>query len=910
MIGIRVWIVAVSKKPKENFIKMKKHSKLMVVLVIMIAALSAFVFAACGSGGDDPAPTPPGRQPPPPPIDPNMPTDAASQGVYLLCRDQDFVPIVTVYFEAQVRVAQRDGADDQEIIENMRYPLGAILGDGHPILDQSFANADAFLDAVYNALREIGDLLGHAEDMLGAEGIDTSPFTAALIVRGNTISATMGAPANEYAVSGVPGMPFERHTNHYIVDVDRAGLMEWLHGETAQDDEADVSFWVIDGELTLFFRWIDENLSARILFNHAPEFTAVDGIAAPQGLALQDGGARLTLEDFEENLWYRLYIAGPGQDFVLATVLDGYIWSVDDNYSGFSVEAILDQARRLQGITFRAGAYRLRVRAENNDIDRDNETYYAFSGWSNVVTLNITSFSFQQESAPSNFNMQETSVHWNASNRTRVYIRRAGTNNFAVVPQAWNNGVSFADLDLRQGANMLRVITRGDRLFFDNGAVIITLDSAPAEYAINVSSIQNMPQPAPSNLRVVDESSLRWDSDHNTPHIVEIRRAGTNNFVTVSTWSWESLSLQQLDLRQGVNTVRVTGRGGQVFFDEGVLYRMTDSASVSLDITVNSIAQQQLAPPANFRVELDGVWWDVPDMAGARVYVQRAGSSQWAQTWTSWGNVGISFNTLNMPAGTNRIRVIAQGGGMSFAGGVLTRWTDSAPAEFAVTVVQGGTVQLEAPEWFSVESWWGHNDVFSWDGHWMGSVAGFRVYVHDGTDYQFVRETVRGDNWIFTSDLNLQEGNNRVAVVAMGGGTAFSSTGGNTVTRHPTTDSERGYATIRVEGWEVNVIMQTPTPELWAWWGGVEWDFWEDGEIHIYVSGPIGTEFVWVNTVQWESHVSFEELLSWYSSQDLGVYEVKVRVQQWPWQQGVIFEMSEFSNTVSFEVTDSGIFEV
>jgi hypothetical protein len=169
--------------------------------------------------------------------------------------------------------------------------------------------------------------------------------------------------------------------------------------------------------------------------------------------------------------------------------------------------------------------------------------------------------------------------------------------------------------------------------------------------------------------------------------MVEIRRAGSQNFVSV-IGGVRSADWAELDLKRGTNTVRVTYLGGP-FLHEGQIKRIANSPSATYNVVVTQIKTHVATTPHNFRLYYgDWLQWDVDGMfwVERRLDIRRAGHSNFE--FVDYSSGGILVSTLNLNIGNNILRVTNQPSiveSADFEKGILTITN---PSSATITLVK------------------------------------------------------------------------------------------------------------------------------------------------------------------------------------------------------------------------------
>ncbi|MCL2847744.1 MAG: hypothetical protein FWE13_03225 [Firmicutes bacterium] len=199
----------------------------------------------------------------------------------------------------------------------------------------------------------------------------------------------------------------------------------------------------------------------------------------------------------------------------------------------------------------------------------------------------------------------------------------------------------------------------------------------------------------PSNF-VINESfgTISWQRDENCDFTtVSIRRAGESDFVFINDMATDYVSIADLDLTIGENTLRVISKK----YPGTERNANIQSAPGDFTINITTTTTQSLAHPASF-VNIDGAitWSQNPLANGFRVYFRQAGSEQTTLIEESGPNY-ILREQLNLLNGINVLSVRALGGVQTIIGTTLRIQTDSPLASHNIEEGVLPTQQLARP---------------------------------------------------------------------------------------------------------------------------------------------------------------------------------------------------------------------
>jgi hypothetical protein len=363
-----------------------------------------------------------------------------------------------------------------------------------------------------------------------------------------------------------------------------------------------------------------------------------------------------------------------------------------------------------------------------------------------------------------------------------IEVQRAGSQNFAVVNQTvsmstWN--ATWSDLDLRQGANTVRVTMLGGP-YLKNNQIHISTNSAPATHTVTVNQARTQTIDAPTNLLTDGgwsngHSTLRWrHSNRSMYQRIEISRGGSRRYEFVANAFSNSMLLSELGLRRGSNTVRITSIGGLVTFESGILTNWTNSAPATFEIQVDEVRTEVLSAPTDLTLSDGVLTWQHGGSwhSGARVYLQKAGGTR-GFNFVRQTYYGVDVNWLDLGVGDNVVRIVLAGGGARLHNRVLTNFTNSPPSEITITITEMIDRAMPAPTDFGVSDewlspWWSSSLYWS-IGQNVWDVGSYRVFIQREGAEEF--EYLGYSSWsamtpfVDFNRLNLVEGENVVKII-------------------------------------------------------------------------------------------------------------------------------------------------
>ena len=394
------------------------------------------------------------------------------------------------------------------------------------------------------------------------------------------------------------------------------------------------------------------------------------------------------------------------------------------------------------------------------DIDLIDDITWAFDLQFELDTTVTFNTAIPHPNDTPNITMESNSLGWwdidfFTAMGSHVEIRRPDSQVFEQIENHYNlDGISLNALNLTQGQNVVRVRILGGVPFmdFETRTVYLSAHSLFAYHTIYISEVITAQFDAPSNFSLT-ATNLQFDASSDI-HLY-VRRAGQNDFVRI----WESF--HSLNLAQGMNTVRAVAMG-TTLYDNGVLRVYTNSAPAYFDIIITSVVNSPLDKASNFRLTQQGVWWDSPleqysTSVQSQIFIRRADTQNFTRLQTHW----TVFENLDLSIGVNTLRVVMRSNGtITLTNGILTHWSDSAPAYFDIIVTDtptpvGSAYNLRVAEW--------NSDLITWDlphGAWDNS----RVYFQTAgtTDWELLENV-----WSIVNleNLDLAQGTNRLRVI-------------------------------------------------------------------------------------------------------------------------------------------------
>jgi len=320
----------------------------------------------------------------------------------------------------------------------------------------------------------------------------------------------------------------------------------------------------------------------------------------------------------------------------------------------------------------------------------------------------------RQISAPEGFENTAYSLRWGSADHpgiflgNRVELRRGGAQGFEPADAsslAWViNGqtgaatfwLSWRYLDLARGTNAVRVTILGGPYYRD-GQIYVTTDSEAVTAEVAITRLVTHTLSRPSNFEL-SGFYLKWRLDDRADGVAIYVKRSDGDFEE-RYWDFgggdaiprpELTSVASLNLGVGVNTVRVIARYPEASFEGGVLTVFKDSSAGEFKITVDSAAQEQLAPYES--VSVNGYGLSVGGRA--KIYLKRPGEG--FKKLNSYWDHGVTFaDAPDYGLGENVVRVIAFSNAARLEGGVLTTYTDSEPLDITVIKDAEGKVTVK-----------------------------------------------------------------------------------------------------------------------------------------------------------------------------------------------------------------------
>jgi len=416
-----------------------------------------------------------------------------------------------------------------------------------------------------------------------------------------------------------------------------------------------------------------------------------------------------------------------------------------------------------------------------------------------------------------------------------VYVLRPNSENWVrLSSNAWG-GLWISTSNMQVGTHTFRIINRGGVVMRDGVAVSLS-NSAPAYFSLTVSADAISVEPV-TNVRI-SGSSLMWSNPSNYNARIYIRRAGSYQWVFLRT-AWNSITLSDLNLLAGTNTVRIinSGGGGLIYYN-GTLFQSANSAPEYFTINV-SADYMQVAPVTNVHI-FASTWleWNNLSRRPTRIYVRHPNSDTWTFVPFS-GSWHVALSDLNLQTGTNTVRIITQGGGFIYYNGTFFQSANSAPVYFTIEVREGAITPV-------TNIGFNHNATSL---QWNSAISvETRVYIRQSntTEWRLVRIVSSWSNSISLSELNLQKDTNYIRIINVSDVGSFMYQNG--ALYRVMGNSSPAYFTIEVREGAITPVTNIRFNNSVTW---LQWDSVSGVSSRIYISGSSDTWTLIRTTSSW-----------------------------------------------------------
>ena len=342
-------------------------------------------------------------------------------------------------------------------------------------------------------------------------------------------------------------------------------------------------------------------------------------------------------------------------------------------------------------------------------------------------------------------------------------------NNQPLVKQNNNNIFSFETII--DGDNGLIGIT------YSSGVLSVEVDFAEWDeffvFNLELNTAVEFSTAAARQLSAIEQedfsgtsSSIWWDLNEETyAGIVgfkrEFRAAGQAEFIALEFDPVRSsITLNEVDMAVGDNTIRVTVLGGRYIYfgEEAIVINQTiNSEPTTFTIPVTAIDTHTLTAPTNFEIAENSThvsWTNGANVSNNRVYLNN-------ELITSGSSISFAWNWINWVVGNNVLRVVPQTSqSLNLATGVLTRNVGDVYGTFTINVTS--IVTAAAAPYIAILG----NHSFIVEG--VGNLSGWNQYFYmrkqGSEEFLFVNNASWGNGQLPFNNAGLTEGTHRIRV--------------------------------------------------------------------------------------------------------------------------------------------------